>query len=225
MHNRLNDAIDLLPSGSIYFVNVGAHIGMPYDDGSGDPLVSRFDTGDWRGVCVEPIPENFAKLKVNLAGREHLRFENGAVSDTDGEIEVFSISHDDCGWSFSDQISTIMPNRGWMAKALDKATSQKVPTFTLKTLMDRHDLPRCDVLKIDTEGAELRILSACPFSEEARKPTIIYYEHRHLPQEERDEARTLLEGHGYTVIEQRHPLDTVAYLSSKIGVLPEVAGE
>jgi FkbM family methyltransferase len=215
--NLLIRYLEELKTRPAIFVNVGAHTGKPYENGVGDPIVSYVQACPWQGVSIEPDEQNFSLLEKKFGASEHNTLINAAVSDFDGEIEMFSVSQENTGWSFSSEIGTTVPDRGWMAKAIDKATVTKVPCYTLQTIIERMGFQRCDVLKIDTEGAEAKILFKF-FSDPPLLPSLIYYEHRHLTEQERQELKELLSKFGYEVFEQNHPLDTLAINKKTFGV-------
>jgi hypothetical protein len=66
---------------------------------------------------------------------------------------------------------------------------------TLRTLAERHDLPRIDLLQVDAEGCELEILRQVEAS--AYRPAVIQLEHWALPLGERGELLGILGRQGY----------------------------
>ena len=212
MHNLLFDHIEGLESSPVHFVNIGAHTGAPYRDGEGDPISAYIMRGDWKGVCFEPVEDNFKILTERMGHLKNVVLENAAVADYDGEIEIWSVDQEQTGWSFASQLSTIEPTKGYVAKARHVATSQTKPCYSLKTVVSKFIGDSFDILKIDTEGAEARILMPYITDPATLKPRIIYYEHRHLLAEERETLKGALGEQGYDVFEQPHPLDTVAIM-------------
>lgn len=93
--------------------------------------------------CYEPLPENFAALSANLtslAGRVALN--NWAIGDP-GQRKLF-LGRNNCGEaSFFD-------------------LGEQRPEFVTVEAKAPATLPKADILKIDTEGAEVEILSALP---------------------------------------------------------------
>lgn len=208
--NLLFDYLDRIADRPAVFVNVGAHNGYPYENGRGDPLVPYIRRGKWRGIAFEPMPAIFAELEANLRGVPGVTLVNAAVAGHDGEVDIHSVSEEDTGWAFAAELNSIVPDRGYVARVPDRVSVTTVPCLTLPTVFDRHRIARCDVLKIDTEGAEAQILRPLLEARDTVMPKLIYYEDRHLPEEERTDLIPRLESRGYTVIEQRRPWDTIA---------------
>src|SRR5262245_43428601 len=117
-------------------LDVGANIGS----------FATWATRRWPGSfihCYEPLPENFAALKANLAllsGRVALN--NWAIGDP-GRRKLF-LGRNNCGeGSFFD----LGEQRSEWVEVEAKAPAS---------------LPKAHVLKLDTEGAEIEILSGLP---------------------------------------------------------------
>lgn len=115
----------------------------------------------WRGVLVEPNPAAFALLERN---RPNCVTENAALSDHDGMQCFTQISGDFFGWSgLSDnmeaehrsRINRLIPNTA--VREFD------VRTVSPATLLAQHHLAHVDLVSIDTEGSEEKILNAFPW--------------------------------------------------------------
>jgi FkbM family methyltransferase len=140
------------------FAHIGAHDGV-----KNDPIFPYVKKHGWRGVLVEPVPFFFDQLKANYAGTPHLAFENVGIADTDGTLEFFHLpAHfDDPNWL--QQIGTfdrhaIEFNLAERLDLLPHITSIHIPTISLKTLFERNHITQLDLLLLDVEGLEWRIL-------------------------------------------------------------------
>lgn len=76
--------------------------------------------------------------------------------------------------------------------------------------MRLYGLADLDLLQIDVEGAEWKILKSIPF--EKFKPSIIHYEYVHLSQKDNLKCIRMLEDYGYTLLFDNE--DVTAYLPS-----------
>jgi FkbM family methyltransferase len=93
-------------------------------------------------VSFEPIPGNVERLKTNaeLNGINSIVREE-ALDETDGEMSLSSGQGGDGQYSFTDGEEGIM-----------------VPTSRADTLVEQGSVPQPSVVKIDVEGAEVRVL-------------------------------------------------------------------
>jgi len=120
-------------------VDVGSNIGL-----SALYFLSR--AGDVRCYLYEPVPENIARLEVNLAAfRDRAAVHQAAVSDTDGQVE-FGVE--------------VTGRYGGIGVATGRAIQVRCRSINqvLEDVLSREE--RIDLLKLDTEGAEERTVQA-----------------------------------------------------------------
>jgi hypothetical protein len=85
---------------------------------------------------------------------------------------------------------------------------EKVECLRFDTLLDRWGVTRIDLLNIDAEGFDAKIIQSIDFKR--LKPAVIHYEHMHLEREQRLNCEALLRRQGYYIA---HGFaDTIAYL-------------
>jgi FkbM family methyltransferase len=129
-----------------YFIELGAHDGITLSN----TLLLEKKYG-WNGLCIEPNPELFEKLKVNRS----CNVSDGlAFSSEDVEIN----------FSLGDLF-------GGITDHIDKYTNVKqskqllLKTTTLTKLLESVNAPAfIEYLSLDTEGTELEILKGINFS-------------------------------------------------------------
>jgi len=112
---------------------------------------SRFS--DATIFSYEPIESNFRQLKRNKALNRNTRvlcFQK-AVYGYSGKVSL-SIDPDD---SFTTSASVFDCSDSQLEKV-------EVPCVTLAEIFDEHQLDRCNLLKMDCEGAEYEIFYNCP---------------------------------------------------------------
>lgn len=183
----------------MFFVQIGAMDGVSFDPIH--PLVT--DLG-WSGLLVEPLPDLFERLQTTYEGVSGLMFENCAVADHTGSVDLFRIPPEVVERGdlpeWADGVSSLFNDRnvlgGHKASAEDWAViqrervAQSVRCMTLTDLLERHAIDHIDLLQIDTEGADWMVLRQVPF--ERLRPAVIHMEHYNLPDAERHQAIDLL---------------------------------
>jgi len=123
-------------------LDIGANIGI-----ASTYLATRFPKA--RIFAFEPVPENFAILKDNVAQFENVRALPVALGRDDGSIEMF----------VSDSESNF---GGFSFYPAGSNTHQKlrVEVRSAESMMRELGLDHADVIKIDTEGAEYDIITS-----------------------------------------------------------------
>jgi FkbM family methyltransferase len=144
----------------------------------------------WSGICVEPIPEQYAKLLMNRPG---VVCCDMAVYNESNQTVVFDIANNDI------LFSGIRENIDCHMDAVNSnRTEISVNTISLNDLLSKYNAPdHIDYLSLDTEGSEYEILKHCNFN----KYTFGYIdvEHNHV-EPRRSHIRELLLSNGYTYI-------------------------
>lgn len=139
------------------FVDVGAHDGVDINN----TLFYEKNLG-WTGICVEPIPEIFAKLQENRAAN----CVNGCAYNKDGIVpficiegycEMLSGVRDTYCSQHVSRIDREMKQYGGQRKTL------YMNAYRLETLLDTYGISHVDYLSVDTEGSELQVLQGINF--------------------------------------------------------------
>ena len=195
------------------FLQIGANDGF-----TGDPLhhlIMRTDT-QWRGVLVEPVTHLFAKLTECYGNNPALRLEQAAIGEVDGSTVIHRLqtAPEDSLWL--EQIPSLdsdllQQNAGQFGQAGRATVQETVPCLSVATLLARHGLERLDLLVIDTEGWDWKILRQFDLSQ--LQPFLVLYEHQHLSTDEREEAHRFLREHRYDSAATEEG-DTLAWMSA-----------
>ena len=82
-------------------------------------------------------------------------------------------------------------------KRVALTTTVSVKAWSVPELLRQQNIHRVDVLMVDTEGFDLRVLQQIPFA--AIRPRLIVYEHIHLSDADQEAAKDFLRRHCYTV--------------------------
>lgn len=171
-----------------FFVEFGATDGVLLSN----TLLLETEYG-WNGICAEPNPQFFAKLRRN----RNCRVGPDCIMGRSGQMVEFILADEFGGAAeFADYDS----HASKRAAFRDSGEVITLQSISLDDFLKKYDAPRTiDYLSIDTEGSEYEILKAFPFADwDIRLLTV---EHNFTPI--REDIRILLEGHGYTRTEMQ----------------------
>jgi FkbM family methyltransferase len=132
-------------------IDIGANVGF----------FTLFAASRFRGAKIlsfEPIPENFKFLERNIglnADRCAVVLNQEAIAGHSGHVTMH-VQGADPFFTNSSVVGEATSAMGEDVRLI------KVPCTTLQALFDDHRLEKCDLLKMDCEGAEYEILLTCP---------------------------------------------------------------
>jgi FkbM family methyltransferase len=194
-----------------FFVQIGA-----YDGRESDPIQAFIQQRRWGGIVVEPQPDAFERLRRNYAGRPDLIFENVAIADREGSLPLYRLG-DEFAYLFKGDhrmLSSFDPEHviKHLTKQVDTREvlqSIQVRCLTLSGLLAKYGVRKLDLLQIDAERSDYKILKMVDFAN--IKPEIICFEHAHLSAVEKGECIQLLVLQNYKVMTARY--DMIAFQS------------
>lgn len=134
------------------FVDVGAADGITWSNSLTFEL-----NYNWKGLCIEPHPEFFKKLKQN----RRATCLQEAVSDAPEAVNFVIVN------GYAEMLSGLEKHYDGRHKERitrevnehqDQAYKIQMQTKTLGNILQEHDMDYIDYLSVDTEGAELAIL-------------------------------------------------------------------
>jgi FkbM family methyltransferase len=191
---------------SVFFVQVGSNDGV-----RGDPLYRLASTyKTWSGILIEPVPFLFERLMNNYSNSKRFIFENVAIGERRGTSMFHYVSEsaiselgDDLPYWYN-QLGSF--SRGHILKHLNGKlepfiVEQEVRCFPLADVLERNNVDRLDLVHIDAEGFDYKVLSQIDF--ERYSPSLVIFEHTNLSSEERANATALLRRSGYKCLEYR----------------------
>lgn len=121
-------------------VDLGANVGI---------FAARIAPQAQRVICYEPMSSNFAQLEKNVGGVPNVTLVRAAVGEMAGTARIHYPQDERISGGFSQ----------FPRDALHKAGAyEEMPMVTLDQVFAEHHVAACDLLKIDTEGAEYGIL-------------------------------------------------------------------
>lgn len=106
--------------------------------------------------CFEPTPETREALQRHLGGDARVHVHGTALSDREGEAD-FHVDNR----TFAGGANSLLPHTPAFHEAHPRARYERirVPCTTLDAEAGRLGIDRIDVLKLDVEGAELKVLA------------------------------------------------------------------
>jgi len=121
-------------------VDLGANVGY---------FSARMAACAERVICYEPVASNVEKAKINRNGRKNVEIVNKAVAGQSGFIKMFKPHAE----GMSCRYSMIFHQ---YSKSENEFES--VECITLDQLFEEHKILKCDLIKMDIEGAEYETL-------------------------------------------------------------------
>lgn len=193
----------------VFFVQVGSNDGV-----QGDPIHDLvMDRKNWRGIFIEPISFLFSRLRKNYGDSERFVFENVAIGTRSETKKFYYVSekakseldlpywHDQLGSFDKNHINKMLGDH--MSPYI---IEEDVECQPLQTVLDRNRVEAIDLIHIDTEGFDYKVLSQVDLKR--YKPSVILFEHHLLTDDEFFKARKLLRKTGYRLVQYGN--DTLA---------------
>ncbi len=181
----------------IQVLQIGSNDGI-----SGDPLNQLIkENPQWQVLFVEPIPDLFEQLKRQYGANKRFKFENAGINEDGHQQKFYQIA--DAAFQEIPDLSEDYKQIGSFSRAqVEKLSTPALQKFiqaldvncrTLENLLTTHKIETIDLLHIDAEGYDWKILSQLNL--EKYQPAIILFEHLNLEERERKEAHTFLMEH------------------------------
>lgn len=103
--------------------------------------------------AFEPLPDFFEKLKINTQSYTKVACHNLALGNAEGSFPIFvtSLPHS----------SSLLPAADYLKSQIpDIAIKQTIdiPVTRLDTYVEKHQLPKPDVIKMDVQGFEKKVI-------------------------------------------------------------------
>ena len=114
-----------------------------------------------KGICVEPIKEYFAKLSHTYQNYQHVKPINKAIAEKSGPISMYRVNteHQDSLPDWSVGIASL-DSKHHQKSNIDKhyMVEETVEAITFSTLLQEEEITDVDLVVIDTEGYDLKII-------------------------------------------------------------------
>ena len=181
------------------FAQIGANDGR-----KNDPLYYRILKYGWKGILVEPDLANFKKLKENYKHLSGLVFENAGIGPEHGDMlfyKIKDITEQEPGWY--DQVGsfdkkTFLKNIAFGKGLVQRMVTELLPVMTFDELLKKNNLRQIDLLHLDTEGFDYRILRSIDFAKYNFR--MVLFESEWMTKSELKEIVQILRKQGYLVV-------------------------
>ena len=165
--------------------------GFYVDVGAAHPLMENdtkalYDRG-WTGVNIEPNPSLFAELARDRARDRNLTL---ALADAPGELDYFEV--------VGTGLSTLDPaEAARCAEAGREIVRHRVRTATLAEVLAEAAPAAIDLLKVDVEGFEERVLAGNDWARFRPRVVLVEATYPETPRRRETGIEAMLGGHGY----------------------------
>ncbi len=146
-----------------FFVEVGAYDGVTFSN------TYFLEAMGWKGVLVEPNPENFRLCRKN---RPYSASVHAAVASTTEKQTVLSVVKGSNGVDALSFTQATDRQLDRIARGSSEIVETEVPALGLSEILKDVQEP-IDVISIDVEGAELEVLNTLNFAMHAPKVFVI----------------------------------------------------
>lgn len=174
------------------FLDIGAHDGKTF---SNSYFFEKYR--NWKGICIEPLPEIFKKLNKN---RSAITI-NACVGEKEGKQEFLEVSGDGNAEMFSGLVNSFDKRQIANIKKEIKNRNGKIKktvvrTIPLSKILEENKIKHVDYCSIDTEGNELEVLKSIDFD----KCTITCLTVEELFEDKK--LRKFLKSKGYKIVKK-----------------------
>ncbi len=125
-------------------IDIGGHVGL-------FALFALLNSPKGKIISIEPYPQNFVLLNENMNNNNfhNVVLVNKAITNTNKNLELFVDSSDDSAHSIHGDGKNVIQIKG----------------ITLSEIMQENKISKCNMLKMDCEGAEFEIIESLPNDE------------------------------------------------------------
>lgn len=148
----------------------------------------------------EPFPESFSELVENTQKYQNIKAYNLALSNKDGKIKFHS--------NILEYTNSILETdfrsaHTWETDLIKTQKVIEVDTITLDSFVEKNQIPKIDLLKLDTQGSEFMIIEGAKQSIKSNKIKLIYTEIITMPtyqgQKDFDEVLNIFKINNFTL--------------------------
>ena len=157
-------------------IQIGANDGKRFDD-----LRPYIKSKNKFCVLIEPLKKYFDELKKNYQNEKNFHFENSAITVGNEDFEIYSVKekylseYDDHIKGINSFVIKLLKNHGVKKNHIEK---KKINSLSISNLIKKYNIEKLDLLYIDTEGYDGKIVYA--FMKNTELKPIIIFEYIHI---------------------------------------------
>ena len=140
-----------------HFLDLGANDGITLSN------THQLALNGWSGVCVEPAPTAFNKLKNLYKDNSSIECLEVAVGEKNGIMTLYD-SNEHLGKGDTSLLSTLIPSEIDRWKGTQKFNPIEVKVINVEKLMETVKNNNFDFISIDCEGVDYEILKNIDFN-------------------------------------------------------------
>ena len=146
---------------------IGTLLDVGANDGRAFSNSLKLIEDGWDGVMVDASPRAFAKLKENHKDRKNVYLFNYALTDHDGECELYESGWIRLGKHTPDNVGLVSTISEQWKGAWKRARYEKitVPCKTFKTFLEESPIKKFNFITIDIEGEDAKLLEQIDLKE------------------------------------------------------------
>lgn len=154
------------------------------------------------GAIAEPQRNVYDSLKESYSNNKNISVIDSAVSDSDSVQEFYQTN------GYSSQVCSLNKNHLLKHKIpLRDIIATKVKFLTIQSIIDMHKLGDLNLLKIDAEGHDFRIIKSIDF--DVLKPQIIRFDSDHMSNVQLKEILEILVFYNYKFFTENRDITAI----------------
>ncbi|MEM1318954.1 MAG: FkbM family methyltransferase [Bacteroidota bacterium] len=181
-------------SGPLTIFDVGAYLGETAIK------FSKAFSPQSKIYAFEPFLETYEILQKNIAAYPNIKSVNIGLADSDGTAAFNSNRFAATNSLLSTSAEGI---KNWGVGLMETQQQIEIPVRTIDSLMEEQGVEQIDILKMDAQGAEYKVLKGAEQAMAAGKIKLIYTEMIIMPtyeaQKGLDEMLPMMKAYGYTL--------------------------
>ncbi len=122
--------------------------------------------------CFEPFPKTFERLAKNTTGHSNIKPINTALGESSGWHTMY-LTEDSLTHSL---LPASIQAKDYLGSMMERSGEVQVRTSTLDDFVQQEQIRHIDLLKLDVQGFELKVIQGAARTLEARQVSMLFTE-------------------------------------------------